>query len=754
MAATTGWLVGTASAILGPGMRIALGCDHAGFPYKAAMRQALEADGHAVLDLGTSSTDPVDYPDYARTVGVAVRDGAADAGILICGSGAGVSVAANKIRGVRAALCHDLFTARQSREDDDANVLCLGARVIARELAITLARQFLSASFSGAPRHVRRLQKVAELERTMADETVGAGRGGLPRAPRKSVLDLGPVSEALARLERSQAGRRIWAEDPSLWSDDDAIRASIKNRLGWLTVAGAMRSHLEELRAFSAEIRSDGFTHVVLLGMGGSSLAAETLARTFGQASDAPGGLSDAAGGASNTAGGASNSPGGASNAPVLTVLDTTDPGAIRGVVGQLKLSETLFLVSSKSGTTAEMLALYRFFRAELEAQVEHAGRHFVAITDPGTPLERLAADAGFRRTFLNDPRIGGRYSALSLFGLVPAALIGIDVAGLLERAEAMAARCGATVPVRDNPGLQLGAILGGLAHAGRDKLTLVLSGPIASLGAWLEQLITESTGKQSRGVVVVNEEPRVAASLYGNDRVFVSLALEGHPRAEDWLNAIEDAGHPLVRLTVADRLDLGVEFFRWELATAAVGTVLGLNPFDEPNVAQAKDATQAALATFKESGGLPEWPVDRVEDVARTLVQARPGDYVALLAYLTPAPETTASLQALRALVIERTRLATTLGYGPRYLHSTGQLHKGGPPTPILLLFTGDDPEDVAIPGESYGFSVLKSAQALGDLATLRAAQRRAFLLRVKGRPPEALRRLTATLAKLLTKA
>jgi RpiB/LacA/LacB family sugar-phosphate isomerase len=714
-------------------MRIAVGCDHAGFPYKAAMRQALEADGHAVLDLGTSSTDPVDYPDYARSVGVAVRDGAAEAGILICGSGAGVAVAANKIRGVRAALCHDLFTARQSREDDDANVLCLGARVVAVEMAITLARQFLSASFSRAPRHVRRLRKVAELERTMGDETTGSARGGLPRAPRKSVLDLAPVSEALTRLERSQAARRIWAEDPSLWSEDEAVRALIKNRLGWLTVAGAMRGRLEELRAFAAEVRGDGITHVVLLGMGGSSLAAETLARAFGQASDARGR---------------------GSNDPVLTVLDTTDPGAIRGLLAQLKLPETLFLVSSKSGTTAEMLALYRFFRAELETRVDHAGAHFVAITDSGTPLERLATDAGFRRTFLNDPRIGGRYSALSFFGLVPAALVGIDVGALLERAEAMAAQCGPAVPTRENPGLQLGAIIGGLAHTGRDKLTLVLSESIASLGAWLEQLITESTGKQSKGVVVVNEEPLMAANLYGNDRVFVSLGLDGHGPSEEWLDAIEDAGHPLVRLTLADRFDIGAEFFRWELATATVGTVLGLNPFDEPNVSQAKDATQAALATFKESGGLPEWPVDRVEDVARTLNQARPGDYVALLAYLTPASEITAALQALRALVIERTRLATTLGYGPRYLHSTGQLHKGGPPTPILLLFTGEDAEDAAIPGESYGFSVLKSAQALGDLATLRAAQRRAFLLRVHGRPGEALSRLTATLGKLLTKA
>src|SRR5262245_59016658 len=704
-------------------MRIALGCDHAGFPYKTRVRQALEADGHTIADLGAFSPDPTDYPDYARAVGVAVRDGDADVGILICGSGAGVSVAANKIRGVRAALCHDLFTARQSREDDDANVLCLGARVIAVEMAITLAREFLAASFSRAPRHVRRLQKVAALEKAMGDEILP--RAGAPRVPRKSVLELPPVAEALTRLDQLQVARRLWAEDPGLWSDDEGVRAAIKNRLGWLTVPSAMRARVHELKDFAREGRAAGITHVVLLGMGGSSLAAETFAHTFGAAPGAPG----------------------------LTVLDTTDPGTIRSLTARLKLPETLFLVSSKSGTTTEMLTLYKFFRAELERRVDTPGAHFVAITDPGTPLERLAVDARFRRTFLNDSRIGGRYSALSYFGLVPAALLGIDVAALLERAERMASRCAASVPVRENPGVQLGALLGALARAGRDTLTRVPIGPIASLGAGLEQLITESTGKQSRGVVVVNDEPRVAPTLYGSDRVFVSLTVAGQPVPESWLGALEDAGHPVVRLELADRFDLGAEMFRWEMATGLVGVVLALNPFDEPNVAQAKDATQAALATFKERGALPEWPIDRVEEVARTLQQARGGDYVALLAYVMPSPEMTAALQALRTLVIERTQLATTLGDGPRYLHSTGQLHKGGPPTPILLLFMAEDAEDLAIPGESFGFSALKSAQALGDLATLRAAHRRAFLLRLDGRPVEALQRLTGALGRLLTK-
>jgi RpiB/LacA/LacB family sugar-phosphate isomerase len=706
-------------------MRIALGCDHAGFPYTLPMRRALEADGHDIIDVGTSSTDPVDYPDYAYAVGVAVREGTAAAGILICGSGAGVSVAANKIRGIRAALCHDLFTARQAREDDDANVLCLGARVIAVEMAITLAREFLGASFSAAPRHVRRLAKVARLEETGGlspgpplDHRAGGEGAG------KDVEALPAVTAALEQLTRVNAAARIWNEDPSLWSNDDRARASIKNRLGWLTIAGAMRAHVDELIAFADDVRRDGIRDVVLLGMGGSSLAAETLAQTFGAAD----------------------------GFPALSVLDTTDPGAVVALTARLELSRTLFLVSSKSGTTAEMLALYKFFRARLEKHVASPGRHFVAITDPGTPLERLAADGAFRRAFFNDPRIGGRYSALSYFGLVPAALLGIDVRAMLDRADAMARRCAASVPSPDNPGLLLGAILGGLGATGRDKVTLALSEPIVSFGAWVEQLITESTGKLGKGLVVVNEEPRAPVTAYGSDRVFVSLALPGHGPDETWLGGLERAGHPVVRLTLADRFDVGAEFFRWEFATATAGAVLGINPFDEPNVAQAKDATQAALASFKDSGALPEWPIDRVEDVARALAQARPGDYVALLPYLTATPETTAALQALRALVLERTRLATTLGVGPRYLHSTGQIHKGGPPTPIALLFTGPDAEDAAIPGESYGFSVLKSAQALGDLATLRAAQRRAFLLRVDGRPADAIGRLTAALAKLLT--
>jgi transaldolase / glucose-6-phosphate isomerase len=692
-------------------MRVAVAGDHNGFPYKPAMIRALEADGHQVTDLGAYDEAPSDYPDFAVAVGTAVRDGRADAGVLICGSGAGVAIAANKLRGVRAALCHDLFTARQSREDDDANVICLGSKVVDVELAVHLTREFLNARFSGAERHRRRLAKVLALE-----------RAEVPGDEGDTTMPYPTVEAALARLDSMDAPKRLWAEDVSLWSDDAAVQATIANRLGWLGAPAAMRPHAADLAKFAADVRAEGITDVVLLGMGGSSLAPEMLQAAFGAAPDHP----------------------------RLTMLDSTDPGAIRAIRARLSLEHTLFLVSSKSGTTTEMLTLYRYFRAEVEqAQARpgaRAGAHFVAITDPGTPLQKLAGEAGFRRTFINDPRIGGRFSALSFFGLVPAALIGVDVGRLLERAAAMSARSAAGVAVKDNPGLRLGATLAGLAQAGRDKVTLLMSPGIRALGAWLEQLLTESTGKLGKGVIVVNEEPAGPPAVYGTDRTFVTMSLGRDAALDQTAAALESAGHPVIRLSLDDAYDVGAEFMRWEIATAALGIVLGLNPFDEPNVALAKEATNGALARFLETGRLPEWPSESVDDVARALAEARPGDYVALLAYLTPRAETTEALQHLRTLVRDRTKLATTVGYGPRYLHSTGQLHKGGPPSPILVIFTTTH-DDLPIPGERYGFATLEMAQALGDLATLRAAQRRVLWLPLDGTPHAALARIRAAL-------
>ena len=700
-------------------MRLAVGADHAGFPLKTPVIRALEQDGHQVADLGTHSTDAVDYPDYARAVGTAVRDGHVDLGLLICGSGAGVAIAANKLRGVRAALCHDLFTARQARQDDDANVLCLGARVVGLDMAVALVREFVGARFSHAERHARRLAKVAELEADELGRERAAARGRRHADP----LTHPAVVGALTRLAALDAGTRLWARDASLWSGDAAAQASIRGRLGWLTAPAAMRERLGELGSFVASVRRDGLTDVVLLGMGGSSLAAEVLAATFGPA------------------------PG----QPRLTILDTTDPGTIHAVRGRVTLARTLFLVASKSGTTAEMLALYRFFRAELAGRVARPGTHFVAITDPKTPLERLAVDDGFRHTFLNDPEIGGRFSALSCFGLVPGALLGVDLPTLLDDAVSMATRCRGFAPLRDNPGVRLGALLGGFAETGRDKVTLVLSEPLRAFGAWLEQLLTESTGKQGKGLVVIHEEPPGPRAVYGDDRLFVAIALGEDRALEASVAPLEAAGQPVVRLTLGGRSDLGGEFFRWEMATAVAGAVLGVNPFDEPNVAQAKAATSAALDAFREHGELPGVAADDVEAVARALAAAAPGDYAAFLAYLAPVPGTAAALQKLRALVRDRTRLATTLGWGPRYLHSTGQLHKGGPNTPILLVFTARDRHDLAIPGETYGFSTLKMAQALGDVTTLRAAGRRAFWLPLGDAPEAALEELAAGLARRL---
>lgn len=700
-------------------LRIAVATDHAGFPYKEPIVRALEQDGFRVEDLGTDSTAPADYPDQARAVGRALVEHRADLGVLVCGSGAGVCIAANKIRGIRAALCHDLYTARQAREDDNANVLCLGARVIGPDLAVALARAFVNARFSGAERHVRRLAKVLALEEAELPPLRPPRRAREPAG----LLELPPVAAALAELEHRQAGPRLWAKDASLWSEDEAVQAAIRRRLGWLTAPLDMRARADELVAFAGAVRRDGVTDVVLLGMGGSSLAPEVLARAFGAA------------------------PG----APALSVLDTTDPGTIRAVRGRLKLPHTLFLVASKSGTTVEVQALYAYFRSEVAREAVQPGAHFVAITDAATPLDRLARQDGFRHVFLNDPDIGGRFSALSLFGLVPGALIGADLRTLLDDAASMVARCRDFAPLADNPGIRLGAVLGGLARAGRDKVTLLVSEPLRSFGAWLEQLLTESTGKQGRGLIVVDDEPPAPPAAYGDDRVFVAIALGDDQALAARAAEVEGAGHSVITLTLGSPADLGGEFFRWEMATAVIGALLGLNPFDEPDVARAKAATAAALGAFAERGRLPDWPAGSVDEVVRLLRAAQPGDYLALLAYLTPTPATTGALQALRRLVRDRTRLATTLGWGPRYLHSTGQLHKGGPPTAILLVFTAVDPQDVPVPGRDHGFATLQRAQALGDVRTLAEAGRRVVWLPLAGDAAAALGLFTEALATRL---
>ncbi len=1079
-------------------MKLVIAADHAGFPLKQFLIEQLRAAGHAVDDLGTHSTEPVDYPDYARKVAEHVVLGRAERGIFICGSGQGAAIATNKIPGIRAALVADSYSARQSVEHDDANVLCLGARVLGPALAWDLTQTWLAARFTGEERHCRRIAKLAALDRrfplvelqragqsawvdnirrglltsgefrrmiregitgvtsnptilekavsgstdyedavqrlarqalsprdiafrlwvedireaadqlrpiyeltervdgyasievdaALAHDTAGtieqgrrlwreidrpnvmikvpatpaglpairqliadginvnitllfsqqryeevmeaylagleervaagrsvdhvasvasffvsrvdtavdkqleariqasrdeaeraalqallgkaaianaklayqrflarfqgerwqrlAQRGAMVQRPlwaststknpayrdvlyveeligpntintmppatieafkdhgyvRRSVdedlegaratlaalarygVDLDAVTEqlqvegveafaasfdqllaaiadkcgkalaggerrvtvhlgaqaaavanTLRQLTEADAVHRVWAHDPTLWSQDALQRRQIAARLGWLTVVEAMQGRVENLRAFADELRAAGFRRAVLLGMGGSSLAAEVLRATFGAAR----GYLD------------------------LDVLDTTDPATVLAVDRSLDLDHTVFLVASKSGTTIETLSHLAYFWARTGGR----GDQFVAITDPNTPLEALARERGFRRVFLNPPDIGGRYSALSYFGLVPAALLGIDLDALLDRAARLAEACrpggdGARAAAEGSPGLQLGAILAGCARASRDKVTLVVAPPFAAFGAWVEQLLAESTGKQGTGLVPIVDEPLGPPEVYGADRLFVHLTLDGDANDEA-LRALVAAGHPVVTIPLRDAFDLGAEFFRWEFATAIAGAALGINPFDEPNVQESKDNTQRVLQEYQRLGRLPSTdgaarsdglvvlggdPQETVEQsLAGFLDAARPGDYLAIQAYLPYRDAVRTALQALRVRLRDRLRIATMVGFGPRYLHSTGQLHKGGPPSGLFLQITAETTEDVPVPGQPFTFGTLERAQALGDWQALRARQRPVRWVHLQGDLEVGLARLAAAI-------
>jgi glucose-6-phosphate isomerase len=552
---------------------------------------------------------------------------------------------------------------------------------------------------------------------------------------------LEPVREGLEVLEGQDFSGRLWMKDGTLWNGDVT---EIRNRLGWLTAPLIMREHADDLRSFADEIRRLQYSHVVLLGMGGSALAPEMYTATFGSKM----------------------------GFPDLLVVDTTDPAAVRRVTERINPGRTMFVVSTKSGTTLETLDLYQIFRGVVESGLApRPGSQFIAITDAGTPLEQLATEAAFRRTFLNPPTIGGRYSALSFFGLVPAALIGVDVKAILTRATAMMEACAAETAARDNPALLLGAALAGYAQRGRDKVTLVFSEKLRALGSWIEQLLAESLGKDGKGLVPVDAEPLGAPAVYGQDRLFVAVCLPGDTTHDAALAALEAAGHPVLRLAVADPQEIGAECFRWMLATAAAGALLGVNPFDEPDVAAAKERTAALLGDHRRTRRLPDWPLDveqdglafsmgggpAASDVAAGLwthlTQAQPGDYLAIQAYLAPQAESWTQLQTLRALLRDRFRLATTVAWGPRYLHSTGQLHKGGPPSGLFLQVTGDDPEDVPVPGAGHGLATVKAAQALADAEALRGAGRRIARVHLRGKTPQALARLVK-LARELSKS
>ncbi len=508
------------------------------------------------------------------------------------------------------------------------------------------------------------------------------------------------IDEIFVRFDEQKSSEKFWSGDVSLWTNEAKNRSDIAQRIGWLQIIEPMVGEIQRLKDFADEVRAAGITSVVLLGMGGSSLAAEVFVSCLGSAE----------------------------GYPDLKVLDTTIPGSILAVERSVLLSRTLFIVSSKSGSTIEVSSLYKYFRSKMEQVMgDSAGSHFVAITDPGTSLGKLASEHGFRRTFLNPPDIGGRFSALSYFGLVPAALIGADLGHLLMRAAQSAEACGPTVPSLESPGTWLGAIMGQCALDGSDKLSLVLSPGIQTFGLWLEQLIAESTGKEGKGVLPIDGEPMGTPAAYGKDRVFVYLRIDGDMTYDQAVSDLEKAGYPVVTQRMHTPYDIGREIFRWEFATAIAGAILKINPFDQPNVQESKDITKKYLELFKKDGKIPAGEFISVDapdfrqKIGELFSELKAGSYVALNAFIQPFKEATELLQEIRIAVRDRFKVATTLGFGPRYLHSTGQIHKGGADNGVFIQITADDAEDAAIPGEPYSFGVLKSAQALGDYEALK---------------------------------
>lgn len=541
--------------------------------------------------------------------------------------------------------------------------------------------------------------------------TASSGRSALEDA----------VTGRLARWRDERVAERLWERDASLWADSRADPAELRDRLGWLDLLTTMRERVDDLRQLAADAWADGYRQAAVLGMGGSSLAPEL----FGDLARAGLALADT------------------EVRLDVRVLDSTHPDAIRSFGDWAQRERTLYIVSSKSGTTTEPLAYHA-------AMAEHAeGSDFIAITDPGTPLAELAGRQGFRTVIDAPADVGGRYSALTVFGLVPAALAGIDIAALLDRAAAMAEQCHRTAS--ENPGLILGATIGEAALAGRDKLTFLLDTRLAGFGDWVEQLIAESTGKQGTGIVPVVREPFGEPAVYASDRSFVAMTLAGGGGAQvtQLATGLEGLGHPVGRIALADALDIGAEFMRWEVATAAAGMVLGIDPFDQPNVQESKDATKALLETFGREGSLPQqMPLVADERIAaygdpqvlgdtpptvgaavrRIFEISDAGDYFAILAYLPMETSTVERLEDLRARVRDALGLATTLGFGPRFLHSTGQLHKGGPASGLFLQITADPRRDLPIPGSEETFATLVAAQAQGDLASLTERRRRAL--------------------------
>lgn len=533
------------------------------------------------------------------------------------------------------------------------------------------------------------------------------------------------VNPALDALTQAQVIERLWAKDHRVWKQDPR---EILDRLGWLTLQDQMPQQLGQLRNCASTAKEMKVRDVVLLGMGGSSLGPEVFRTVFGSQK----------------------------GAPRLWVLDSTVPGWVRQVTGAISPSRTLFLVASKSGGTIEVMSLFaHFWKLVAKAKGNHGGRQFVAITDPGTGLEKMARDYGFGQIFTNPADIGGRYSVLSLFGLVPAALLGLDVTRLLDRAAGMAERCRQQEDAKANPGAYLGAVMGSLAKTGRDKVTVIASPSLATFGLWVEQLLAESTGKEGTGLIPIAQEPVLKPSAYGTDRCFVYLKLKGEKNGalDRAVQALAKAEHPVLQFDLRDRYDLAAEFFRWEFATAIAGHLLGIHPFDQPNVQESKDNTNRVLETFQSTGRLPEQVSSHPKDIAQDLAnQLHPGTYLSVLAYTTPSRPFETAVRRLRQALMTRHRVATTFGYGPRYLHSTGQLHKGGPKTGVFLELVDRMSPDTTIPGKPFSFGTLAQAQAVGDLASLRAHDRHAIRVQLGRDQAATVNAITAALAPAST--
>ncbi|MBW4444998.1 MAG: bifunctional transaldolase/phosoglucose isomerase [Plectolyngbya sp. WJT66-NPBG17] len=534
------------------------------------------------------------------------------------------------------------------------------------------------------------------------------------------------VQASLTDWQQNGKIRRLWAQDATLWTGADENKW-----LAWLGITEDQLAHIEHLKQLAQDVQDLEFTHVLLLGMGGSSLCPEVMKLTFG------------------------NVPG----FPELLVLDSTDPAQIKAIENQLDLARTLFIVSSKSGSTLEpnIFKQYFFDRVQELLGAESAGNRFIAVTDPGSKLQHIVEGDDFHHIFFGVPGIGGRYSALSNFGMVPAAAMGVDVAKFLDTAEVMVHSCAPSVPAKENPGVVLGNILGVLANQGRDKVTLIASPEIADLGAWLEQLLAESTGKDGKGLIPVDREPLGTPDVYGNDRIFAYIRLESAPDAiqDAAVAALEQAGQPVVRISVADRYQMGQEFFRWEIATAVAGSIIGINAFNQPDVEASKVATRQLTAEYEKTGKLPpESPIFAADGIqlftdpknAAALEKAvgkpptladylrahfdrvQAENYVALLAYIDRNDAHQTQLQTIRETIRDARKVATCLGFGPRFLHSTGQAYKGGPNSGVFLQITCDDEMDIPVPQQKYTFGVVKAAQARGDFQVLAERNRRAL--------------------------